>query len=87
MHNSGFSTNAKLQQIDVKGAYLNGILHETIYMRQPEGCEDGTDQVCRLVKPLYGLKQAGCEWNNELDGKLKNHEYQHLTSDPCAYIQ
>ena len=31
----------KLQQMDVKGAYLNGTLHETIYMRQPEGCEDG----------------------------------------------
>ena len=32
----------KLQQMDVKGAYLNGTLHETIYMQQPEGCEDGT---------------------------------------------
>ena len=33
------------------------------------------------------LKQAGHKWNNELDGKLKNHDYQHLTTDPCAYIQ
>ena len=49
----------KFQQMDVKGAYLNGTLHETIYMQQPEGCEDGTGQVCKLVKPLYGLKQAG----------------------------
>ena len=32
----------KLQQMDIKGAYLNGTLHETIYMQQPEGCEDGT---------------------------------------------
>ena len=40
-----------------------------------------------LVDPLYGLKQAGHKWNNELDGKLKDHEYQHLTSDPCVYIQ
>ena len=79
----------KSHQMDVKGAYLNGTLqwlHATIYMWQPEGCDDGTGWVCKLVGPLYGLKQAGCKWNNELDGKLKDHEYQHLTSDPCAYI-
>jgi Reverse transcriptase (RNA-dependent DNA polymerase) len=77
----------KMQQMDVKGAYLNGTLQETIYMHQPEGCEGGTGQVCRLIKPLYGLKQAGHEWNNELDEKLKVHDYEHLFSDPCAYIQ
>ena len=44
-------------------------------------------QVCKLVKPLYGSKQSGHEWNNELDGKLKDHEYEHLTSDPCVSIQ
>jgi Reverse transcriptase (RNA-dependent DNA polymerase) len=48
----------QMQQMDVKGAYLNGTLKETIYIRQPEGCEDGIGHVCRLVKPLYGLKQA-----------------------------
>ena len=77
----------KLQQMDIKGAYLKGTLHETIYMWQPKECEDGMGWVWKLVKPLYGLKQAGCEWNNELDGKLKDHEYQCLTLDPCVYIR
>jgi Reverse transcriptase (RNA-dependent DNA polymerase) len=40
-----------------------------------------------LIKPLYGLKQAGQEWNNELDDKLKVHGYDRLFSDPCAYIR
>ena len=31
----------KMQQMDIKGAYLNETLEETIYMQQPEGCEDG----------------------------------------------
>ena len=30
----------KLLQRDIKGAYLHGTLQETIYMCQPEGCED-----------------------------------------------
>jgi len=47
----------KIQQMDVKGAYLNRELKETIYMRQPEGYQDNMGQVCELVKTLYGLKQ------------------------------
>jgi hypothetical protein len=31
----------RIQQMDVKGAYLNSILQETIFMGQPEGCKDG----------------------------------------------
>jgi Reverse transcriptase (RNA-dependent DNA polymerase) len=33
----------KIQQMDVKGTYLNGTLKEIIYMQQPEGCGDGTN--------------------------------------------
>jgi len=49
----------KIQQLDIKGAYLNGILKETVYMKQPKGFEDGTNQVYCLIKTLYSLKQAG----------------------------
>ena len=75
-----------IQQMDVKGAYLNGILKEHVYMWQPEGHNNGTGQVCLLIKTLYGLKQAGREWNKELDCKLKRKGYLHLHSDPCVYI-
>jgi hypothetical protein len=72
--------------MDMKGAYLNGILKECVYMQQPEGHDDGTGQVCLLIKMLYGLKQAGREWNRELDCKLKKRGYVRLHSDPCVYI-
>src|SRR5688572_28532001 len=49
----------KLRQFDVKGAYLNGYLDEEIYMRQPAGFDDSTGRICRLIRSLYGLKQAG----------------------------
>ena len=77
----------KIQQMDIKGAYLNGILKERVYMKQPEGYDDSTGWVCELIKTLYGLKQSGCEWNHKLDSKLKNLGYTRLYSDPCAYIQ
>ena len=47
--------------MDVKLAYLHGVLKEEIYMEQLEGFEAQGDEnkVCRLVCSLYGLKQAG----------------------------
>ena len=77
----------KIQQMDVKGAYLNGILKEKVYMRQPEGYDDGSGKVPLLVKTLYGLKQSGREWNKELDTKLRNIGFHPLRSDPCAYVR
>jgi hypothetical protein len=51
--------NLEICQLDIKGAYLNGDLQEEIYMRQPEGFDDGSGCVCQLYKTLYGLKQLG----------------------------
>ena len=72
--------------MDVKGAYLNEILKDTVFMHQPEGYKDDTEKVCLLIKTLYSLKQAGWEWNRELDGKLWKHGFKCLHSDPCAYV-
>ena len=52
--------NLEVHQMDVKTAFLNGDLDEEIYMEQPEGfiVPRQEKKVCRLVKSLYGLKQA-----------------------------
>ncbi|CAI7839809.1 unnamed protein product [Closterium sp. NIES-54] len=48
----------KVEQMDVKTAFLYGVVDEKIYMKQPEGYDDGSGHVCRLNKAIYGLKQA-----------------------------
>ena len=73
--------------MDVKGAYLNVVLQEKVYMQQPEGYDDGPGRVCQLVKTLYGLKQSGHEWNKKLDNELKDKGFTNLKSNPCVYVQ
>jgi len=72
--------------MDIKGAYLNGKLKEHVYMKQPEGFDNGTGRICQLIKTLYGLKQAGHEWNIKFNSKLTKRKYKCLFSDPCMYI-
>ena len=56
-------------QIDIKTAFLNATLDKPVYMTQPEGfVETGKeDYVCRLLKALYGTKQAPRLWSKRLD--------------------
>ena len=47
-----------IYQMDVKNAFLNGDLHEEVYMQPPPGYPYSGSQDCCLRHALYGLKQA-----------------------------
>jgi hypothetical protein len=77
-----------VHQVDVISAYVQGALHDEVYMKQPEMfAEEGKEEeVCKLLKPLYGLKQSDREWYKKLDGYMKNNGGRRTPSDPCVYV-
>lgn len=78
----------EIHHMDVKSAYLNGVLKETIYMAQPRNYEQAgkEDHVCLLKKGLYGLKQAGRAWNQTIDPALRKLGLEPLVNDRCVYL-
>lgn len=78
----------EIQQADVEGAYLNGTLDVDIYMRYPDGVQPkaGCDSL-KLNKGLYGLKQAGRLWWQELGSKLAQLGFNKLQSDWGLYVR
>eukprot|EP00253_Pinus_taeda_P030272 PITA_30272 len=79
----------KVHQMDVKSVFLNGDLQEEVYMTQPPGFKVvGQEQkVCRLVKALYGLKEAPRAWYIKIDKYLTNHGFRQSPSDANLYIK
>jgi hypothetical protein len=66
--------------MDVKSAFLNGVLLEEVYVKQPPGFvrKENVGKVLKLNKALYGLKQALRAWNAKL-----NHELLRLGFVKC----
>ena len=80
--------NMKLHQMNVKTAFLNGELHEEVFIRQPEGfIEEGREHlVCQLKKSIYGLKQSPRCWNITIDNHLNKMNFVQTEGDPCLYV-
>lgn len=78
-----------LHQMDVSSAYLNGDLHDTVFMKQPPCFEDKEypEKVLKLKKSLYGLKQSGRVWNSKLNDVLKKLGFYPCISDPCIFTK
>ncbi|WVZ20588.1 hypothetical protein V8G54_007910, partial [Vigna mungo] len=58
-----------LSALDVKSAFLHGLLKEEVYIKQPPGFikEGKEQQVYKLERALYGLRQAPRAWNKRIN--------------------
>nr|GEX82041.1 retrovirus-related Pol polyprotein from transposon TNT 1-94 [Tanacetum cinerariifolium] len=79
--------NMIVYQIDVKTAFLNGILREEVYVSQPNGFVDteNPNYVYKLKKALYDLKQAPRAWYDLLSSFLLSQKFLKGT-DPTLFI-
>lgn len=51
-------------------------------MQQPDGYNDGTNRVSKLNRAIYGLKQAGRQWNLKLSESLLKFGLKKSELDP-----
>jgi len=79
----------QVHHLDVKSAFLNGELEEEVYVTQPDGFvkEGKEQQVYKLSKALYGLRQAPRAWNVKLDRSLKKLKFSKCANEPAVYTR
>nr|GEY79514.1 retrovirus-related Pol polyprotein from transposon TNT 1-94 [Tanacetum cinerariifolium] len=80
--------NMVVYQMDVKTAFLNGILLKEVYVSQPDGFVvlENPNHVYKLKKALYRLKQAPCAWYDLLSSFLLSQKFTKGTFDPTLLV-
>ncbi|CAI5991478.1 unnamed protein product [Closterium sp. NIES-64] len=79
----------ELHSLDFSTAFLQGSLHEEIWLRRPPGftgsVPPGTQW--RLQRPVYGLRQAPREWHDTLRTTLAALGFAPSTADPSLFLR
>jgi len=73
-----------LRKFDVSAAYLHGEIDGDVYMEPPPGHGDG-DSVWKLLKGLYGLKQAGRIWHESLKADMEELGFTQCHRDHAVF--
>ncbi|GAB2283344.1 hypothetical protein Dimus_039591 [Dionaea muscipula] len=79
----------EIWQMEVRTAFLNGNLEESIYMVQPEGFikRGQKNLLCKLKKSIYGLKQASRSWNIRFDQAIKSFGFDQSPDESYVYFR
>ncbi|CAI7832718.1 unnamed protein product, partial [Closterium sp. NIES-53] len=79
----------ELHSLDFSIAFLQGSLHEEIWLRRPPGFTGsfppGTQWSLR--RPVYGLRQAPREWHDTLRTTLAALGFAPSTADPSLFLR
>lgn len=74
-------------QLDVHNSFLHGDLNEDVYMSIPKGINSSyPNQVCKLLKSIYGLKQSSRPWFDKLFKVLLTNDFNPCAADHSFFI-
>jgi hypothetical protein len=77
----------EVHQMDVKATYLNGRLEEEIFMKPPPEFDIPEGMVLKLIKAVYGTKQGGQVWYEDIRQMLREMGYEHIKADHAVFIR
>ncbi|CAI7820542.1 unnamed protein product [Closterium sp. NIES-54] len=79
----------ELHSLDFSTAFLQGSLHEEIWLRRPPGFTGSfpPDTQWSLRRPVYGLRQAPREWHDTLRTTLAALGFAPSTADPSLFLR
>ena len=75
--------------MDVKTTFLNGMIEEEVYIKQPQVFEvkNRVTHVCKLKKDMYGLKQAPRVWYGKIYSFLTSMDFTKSKIYPNLYLK
>ena len=85
----------EVRGMDVKTAFLNSELEETVYMEIPEGVSVPTKAIspeyqqpiaCRSLKSIYGLKQSQRAWYGRIESFFRSQNFIRSTPDHSLFV-
>ncbi|KAF7568846.1 hypothetical protein PtrM4_112490 [Pyrenophora tritici-repentis] len=78
--------NLECFHFDIKNAFTESHLKEEIFLKQPQGVEVKKGYVLKVLRSLYGLKQAARDWNLLIKKELLAWGFVQSLADPCMFI-
>jgi len=78
--------NLEVHQMDIKATYLNTNLKEDLYMEPPPGFNIPKGHVLKLKKGMYGTRQGGHVWYEEMRGMLTEMGYTQMEADHAIFV-
>ncbi|CAI7915039.1 unnamed protein product [Closterium sp. NIES-54] len=79
----------ELHSVDFSTAFLQGSLHEDIWLRRPPGFTDSFPAGTQwsLWRPVYGLRQAPCKWHDTVRTTHAALGFAPSTADPSLFLR